>query len=183
MATGQVMSRFRPKSTRRSTAWRSPSFARRQERKASGAERATDDNLPPENYQKFAIFLATIAKHAQENWGITFTSVEPFNESHSNFWAANGRQEGCHFSHPAQAAVVKVLRAEMDERGLREVPIPASDESWYDWAVETWNSFDDSTKGLIKQVNVHGYQGINGRRDLLAAHRRGPAPLEQRVRR
>jgi galactan endo-1,6-beta-galactosidase len=63
--------------------------------------------------------------------------------------------------------VLKFLRAEMDERGLRDMPIAASDESWYDWAVETWNSFDDAIKAIISQVNVHGYQGMRGRGDLL----------------
>jgi hypothetical protein len=58
----------------------------------SGAAEATQDNLPPENYEKFAVYMATIAKQAQEKWGITFTTVEPFNESHSNFWQADGTQ-------------------------------------------------------------------------------------------
>jgi beta-galactosidase len=134
----------------------------------SGAASATDDNLPPENYEKFAVYLATIAKYAKENWGITFTTVEPFNEPNSNFWSANGRQEGCHFSSSAQAAVLKLLRKEMDERGLREMSIAASDESRYSWAIETWNSFDDATRALVNQVNVHGYEGLGGRPDILS---------------
>lgn len=133
----------------------------------SGAANATDDNLPPKNHEKFAAYLATIAKYAKENWGITFTTVEPLNEPCSDFWSAGGRQEGCHFSRPAQAAVLKLLRAELDERGLREIAIAASDESRYDWAVETWNAFDAATKALVNQVNVHGYQYEAGRREEL----------------
>jgi galactan endo-1,6-beta-galactosidase len=136
-------------------------------RNPSGAEKATDDNLPPENYGKFAVYLATIAKYAKENWGITFTTIEPFNEPISDFWSASGRQEGCHFSVPAQAAVLKLLRAEMNERGLAGMAIAASDESKYDWAVETWNGFDAATRALVDQVNVHGYQYAQGKRSEL----------------
>jgi galactan endo-1,6-beta-galactosidase len=137
-------------------------------RNPSGAAKATDDNLPPENYRKSATYMATIAKYAKENWGVTFTTVEPFNEPCSDFWSARNGQEGCHFSAATQAAVLKLLRAELDERGLQNMAIAASDESKYDWAVETWNRFDDATKALINQVNVHGYQQDKGRREELS---------------
>ena len=133
----------------------------------SGAAKATDDNLPPENYAKFAVYLATIAKYAKENWGVTFTTVEPFNEPCSDFWSARNGQEGCHFSAATQAAVLKLLRAAMNERGLQTMAIAASDENKYDWAVETWNSFDAATRALVNQVNVHGYQQDKGRREEL----------------
>ena len=133
----------------------------------SGAAKATDDNLAPANYRQFAVYLATVAKYARDHWGITFTSVEPFNEPTSSYWHANGKQEGCHFSHEAQAAMLPLLRAELDKRGLDNILIAASDESLYDQALATWNSFDAATKAIINQVNVHGYQRANGRRDLL----------------
>jgi galactan endo-1,6-beta-galactosidase len=43
----------------------------------------------------------------------------------------------------------------------------ASDETSYDLARTTWNSFSSTTKGYVDRVNVHGYQGAGGRRDLL----------------
>ena len=133
----------------------------------SGSPDGKIDNLDPAYADKFAIYLATIAKYARENWGITFTTVEPFNEPASSSWSANGRQEGCHFSHKMQAFVLPLLRQEMDKRGLSEMPISASDESLYDQAVATWQSFTPQTKSLINQVNVHGYQSGGGRRDTL----------------
>ncbi|HOP96082.1 MAG TPA: glycoside hydrolase [Verrucomicrobiota bacterium] len=142
-------------------------------RNPSGAARATDDNLPPENYEKFAVYLATIAKYAKENWGVTFTSVEPFNEPCSDYWHARNGQEGCHFSPATQAKVLRFLRAELDERGLQDMPIAASDESKYDWAVETWKSFDEAAKALVNQVNVHGYQQEQGQREELFRITRG----------
>jgi galactan endo-1,6-beta-galactosidase len=142
-------------------------------RNPSGAAKATDDNLPPENYGKFAVYMATIAKHAKENWGVTFTTVSPFNEPCSDYWHARNGQEGCHFSAATQAKVLPLLRAELDKRGLEGMAIAASDESKYDWAVETWKSFDDATKKLVDQVNVHGYQGNQGQREELFGITRG----------
>jgi O-glycosyl hydrolase len=59
------------------------------------------------------------------------------------------------------------LRSELDKRGLAGTAISASDETSYDLARTTWNAFGPTTKALVKQVNVHGYQGSGGRRDLL----------------
>jgi galactan endo-1,6-beta-galactosidase len=101
--------------------------------------------------------------------------VEPLNEPFTNFWAADGRQEGCHFSHEAQAEVIKDTRAEMDKRGLQDMPIAASDETHTDLAISTWYSFDADVKKAVAKVNVHGYQGSGGRRDVLydAVHKDG----------
>jgi len=66
-----------------------------------------------------------------------------------------------------QSAVLPYLRSELNNRGLTGVKISASDETSYDLARTTWNSFSSTTKGYVNQVNVHGYQGADGRRDLL----------------
>jgi galactan endo-1,6-beta-galactosidase len=136
-------------------------------RNPSGSAGGNTDNLPSENYRKHAVYLATIAKYAKDNWGLTFTTVEAFNESTSNWWNADGKQEGCHFSIPAQKAVLGLLRQELDARGLQYMPISASDDNTYDGAVKNWSDFDAPTKAEIRQINVHGYQGGKGRRDLL----------------
>ena len=133
----------------------------------SGNASKTEDNLKPENYRAFAVYLATIARQAKEKWGIAFTTVEPFNEPISGWWVENGKQEGCYFSSASQRNFLPVLRLELDRRGLKEMPIAASDETNYGQALSTWNSFDATTKSLIQQVNVHGYQGIRGPRSEL----------------
>ena len=130
----------------------------------SGRANNKEDNLPRENYQKFAIYLATIAAKAKSAWGITFTTVEPFNEPISGWWTENCKQEGCYFSSASQAAFLPVLRAELNRRRLLDMPIAASDETSYADALKTWTSFTPQTKGLVSQVNVHGYQGANGPR-------------------
>jgi len=134
----------------------------------SGAAKAADNNLAPGNDHNFAVYLATVAQYARSNWGINFTTVEPFNEPSSNFWGENGKQEGCHFSPQAQAALLPVLRQELDRRGLANLPIAASDENTYDEAVSTWKSFDAGTRAIVGQINVHGYQGAGGDRGMLS---------------
>ncbi|MGW7788468.1 beta-1,6-galactanase [Streptomyces tricolor] len=124
-------------------------------------------NLQSWNHRQHAAHLAAVALYAQQHWGVSFATVEAFNEPSSSWWTATGTQEGCHVDAGVQAAVLPYLRAELDKRGLTRTRIAASDETSYDLARTTWNSFSATTKGYVDQVNVHGYQGSGGRRDLL----------------
>jgi galactan endo-1,6-beta-galactosidase len=125
------------------------------------------DNLQWWNYNDHAVYLATVAQYAQTNWGITFDGVEPFNEPIDSWWVAEGAQEGCHYDRSTQASVISELRNELDERGLTNMVVAASDEFGIDRARDTWNSFSSSVRAKIGRVNVHGYQFGGGRRDLL----------------
>ncbi|RKN40422.1 glycoside hydrolase [Streptomyces hoynatensis] len=125
------------------------------------------NNLQSWNYRQFATYLATVARRARDSWGVSFASVEPFNEPSSAWWVADGGQEGCHVDASVQATVLGHLRAELDRLGLADTPIAASDETSYDLARTTWASFGAGTRALVDRVNVHGYQGAGGRRDLL----------------
>ncbi|MGW1029364.1 beta-1,6-galactanase [Streptomyces sp. NPDC002577] len=125
------------------------------------------NNLQSWNYRQHASHLAAVALHAKNNWGVNFATVDPFNEPASTWWTATGTQEGCHMDPAVQAAVLPYMRSELDKRGLTGIRISASDETNYDTARSTWASFNSSTKALVNQVNVHGYQGAGGRRDLL----------------
>ncbi len=133
----------------------------------SGSNSGLSDNLQSWNDDQHAIYLATVAKYAQDNWGITFDFVEAFNEPIANWWTSTGTQEGCHFAQSTQAAVIGYLRSELDNLGLTSMKIAASDENTYDGALATWNSFNSTAKGQIDRVNTHGYQYGSGRRDLL----------------
>ncbi|KUN28250.1 beta-1,6-galactanase [Streptomyces antibioticus] len=125
------------------------------------------NNLQSWNYRQHASHLASVALRAKNNWGVNFATVDAFNEPSSSWWTATGTQEGCHMDATVQAAVLPYLRSELNSRGLSGVKISASDETNYDLARTTWNSFSSTTKGYVDQVNVHGYQGSGGRRDLL----------------
>ncbi|MFI6334798.1 beta-1,6-galactanase [Streptomyces sp. NPDC050535] len=125
------------------------------------------NNLQTWNYRQHASHLAAVALYAKSNWGVNFATVDPFNEPSSSWWTATGTQEGCHMDAAVQSAVLPYLRSELDKRGLTATKISASDETSYDLARTTWGSFSSTTKALVNRVNVHGYQGSGGRRDLL----------------
>ena len=126
----------------------------------SGAHKASDDNLREECYDDFAIYLAEVARHSKEKWGISFTTVDPFNEPLSDWWDADCKQEGCHFSVEAQCRLLPLLRTELDKRNLKSLPIAGSDETYVEHAITAWKGYDAVAKSLVKQVNVHGYQGL-----------------------
>jgi len=133
-----------------------------------GLANSAGDNLQSWNYRQHAVYLATIARYAQDHWGIDFVSVEPCNEPSSHWWTSTNNQEGCYMGTGTQSAVITNLRAELDSRGLTKTMVSASDENTYDLATSTWNAFDDATRDAVGRINVHGYQYGGGRRDLLA---------------
>ncbi len=135
----------------------------------SGAAKSTDDNIAPGQSQVFSMYLAEIAKHAKQNWGVSFTSIEPFNEPLSSWWDANCMQEGCHFSVNAQLPVVALLRSELDRRRLSGLPIVTSDETYSSQAIKAWQGYPDVTRSIVSRVNVHGYEGEKSPRSELRA--------------
>lgn len=145
----------------------SPMWWMTRNRNPSGGPEPDDDNLAAEHERNFAIYLATIARKAATDWGIRFSSVSPFNEPLSDWWFADCKQEGCHFSTAAQARLLPLVREELDRRGLKDIPISASEETHYDHAIRAWESHPPAVRALIGQVNVHGYQEANGDRTKL----------------
>lgn len=60
---------------------------------SSGTKLAHQDNLRLDMYENFVNYLATVVKHFQDEEGVHFESLEPFNEPDTG-WTAGGRQEG-----------------------------------------------------------------------------------------
>lgn len=125
------------------------------------------ENIQSWNLRQHAVYMATIAKYAADNWGVTFESVEPFNEPSANWWTSNNTQEGCHIDIFTQSTIINHLRVELDGRNLMSMTIAASDESYYDEAVATWDGLSDEAHDNLPRINVHGYQQGGGRRDTL----------------
>jgi galactan endo-1,6-beta-galactosidase len=115
------------------------------------------DCLAPENHDRFATYLAAVARRARDDWGIHFGSVEAFNEPSANWWKYPGRQEGCHFDVNTQQVIIQKLRKELDRLGLNDVMVAAADENDADVALKTWNDYDEATRAAAGKVNVHGY--------------------------
>ena len=136
----------------------------------SGSNDGSSDNLRPDSYEAHAAYMATVAAYAVANWNVPLPiTVEPFNEPIATWWKSTGTQEGCHFEHSTQQSVVIALANELKARNLtpQQVLISASDESYTDMAVSTWEALNSTAKAVIDQVNVHGYEGTTGDRNGL----------------
>lgn len=126
-----------------------------------GNKDAAKDNLDPAYYEDFAHYLVEVCKHYKEEYGIEFRTLEPFNESTSNYWPCSGSQEGCHFDAKSQVAFLRVLTPILQESGLSTV-ISASDESLVSQSLSAWNTYE-SMGGLdmLQQWNTHTYGASN----------------------
>ena len=134
----------------------------------SGNADGGKDNLRPEYYEEFAHYLVDVCKHYKDEYGIEFKTLEPFNESVTNFWYANGPQEGCHFDYASQVKFVKVLKPILDASGLATV-ISASDETNVGLAVNGYKAFKQGgALSKIGQWNTHTYSGSNADRVHMA---------------
>ncbi len=120
---------------------------------------ATADNLRPDMYEAFAHYLVDVCRHYKDEYGIEFRTLEPFNEPVTDYWYANGSQEGCHFSAEEQVKLIKVLYPILQQSGLKTV-ISASDETNVEQAIRTLRVYHNAAVlPLIGQWNTHTYSG------------------------
>lgn len=141
----------------------------------AGNTDASQDNLKPEYYEEFARYLVDVCKHYKDEYGIIFRTLEPFNEPVTNYWKANGGQEGCHFSTNAQIRFLKVLQPILKESGLPTV-IASSDETDVAQAVKDFSAYQTAgALQMLGQWNTHTYQNsIAGRtKQAFLAHQAG----------
>jgi galactan endo-1,6-beta-galactosidase len=124
----------------------------------SGIGRGNRDNLALAGRQAFARYIAVVTRRARDVWGVRFGSVEPFNEPSLGAWHADQNQEGCCFSLRAQESVIARVRRALDENGLDDVLVAASDEWGYTGAADTWRNLSRRARRDVGRVNVHGYQ-------------------------
>lgn len=130
------------------------------------------------NRRDFARYLASVVWYAHSRWGVSVSSLEPFNEPTAGWWTYPKDQEGCNISANVQKEIVGYLREELDSHGLKSVAIAGSDENTMTQAVATYNYFagqrvtvngvSTNVAGLLGKVNVHAYNGLDPWRDNAA---------------
>ncbi|MEE0083372.1 MAG: glycoside hydrolase, partial [Paludibacteraceae bacterium] len=127
---------------------------------ASGNKDAGKDNLKPEYYGKFSDYLIDVCKHYKEEYGIEFKTLDPFNEPNTNYWGANGGQEGCHFDPASQVKLIRVIYPKLKNSGLKTV-LSASDETSVSTAIGELQLFvkEGDIVPMLGQFNVHTYGG------------------------
>ncbi|MFB8242607.1 RICIN domain-containing protein [Kitasatospora purpeofusca] len=133
----------------------------------SGAVDSRHDNLRPDQYGRFAAYLAGAVKRVQESTGVTFGSLSPVNEPGTGYWHAGGPQEGSHWDPASQARMIGSLRGALDAAGLA-TPVAAMDETDPAMFRDDWNSYPAATRSAIGKLNVHTYDPRDraGARDI-----------------
>jgi O-glycosyl hydrolase len=125
----------------------------------SGNTDGGKDNLRPEYYEAFAHYLVDVCKHYKDEYGIEFKTLAPFNESATNYWHANGSQEGCHFDFGSQIRFIQVLEPILHQSGLRTM-ISAADETSVGHAIAGWEYYVAAgADKIVGQWNTHTYGG------------------------
>lgn len=126
---------------------------------AGGGKDPNKNNIEPENFGKFADYLATVAAYIQNEMNIKVNTVEPMNEPGTNFWGYEGWQEGCHIDSKDHSALIVALRKALDEKGLGSVGVAAADENSVDRALRNLNEYTDEALATLSQINTHTYNG------------------------
>ncbi|CAM3983340.1 glycoside hydrolase [Saccharibacillus endophyticus] len=133
-------------------------------RQPDGAQGATTggidggDNLKPGSEREFARYLVEVVRHFRDEHGLTFRTLAPFNEPVAGWWKHRiTKQEGAQIRPEQQQIVIREAVAALQEAGLSDTSISASDESFVEMALNTWNAFSPEVKALIPQVNTHTY--------------------------
>ena len=130
------------------------------------------NNLNPSYSSAFADYLTSVVKQYHDNWGITFRTLEAFNEPSANWWKFGGvqggsTQEGCGFDTSTQNSFVKTLGASLAQKNMSYTTVSASDENGIDGAVRSLAAMDSSDLAYMSQVNTHTYYGSDSDRAAL----------------
>jgi O-Glycosyl hydrolase len=132
---------------------------------AGGNADPLKDNLKPEFYEAFCDYLVEVCKYYKDHFGVEFRTLEPFNESTSNYWYNLGSQEGCHFEPETQIKIIRILSSKLNASGLATV-ISASDETNIASCIKVLKTYQENSGVLDKigQINTHTYSGTNAER-------------------
>jgi O-glycosyl hydrolase len=123
---------------------------------ASGGH-ADADNLKPAYFTAFASYLTTVARYFRDSVGITFRTLEPFNEPSAEWWDSGGTQEGCGFKNN-QSTMIEYLGDSLSAKGLLSTTtVSAADENTDTSAISSLKADSALALSFMSQVNTHGY--------------------------
>jgi O-glycosyl hydrolase len=136
---------------------------------AGGASGA--DNLSSAHYSDYASYIATIAQHFHDSFGITLQTVEPFNEPLGTWWTSSGNQEGMYVSRSTQNTIIPLVASALSANGASAyTSVSAPDDNTVTWSVGDYNSYSSSTRADMAQWNTHSYGGSDSDRAYAYAH-------------
>jgi O-glycosyl hydrolase len=150
---------------------------------ASGATTKGQDNLRPDMTDNFVGYLSAVVKHFKDVEGIEFDSVEPFNEpAPSNWWVANGKQEGNSASYASENAIIPKLAMQLRQDGLKTI-VSGVDMNNVNSAtgMATGNGrLSPSSMETLGRYNTHDYHNpgqLESRSDFRALAQRYNKPI------
>ena len=124
------------------------------------------DNLKEDYFDDFADYLSEVALHFKTEWGLTFRTVEPFNEPSAGWWKSNGGQEGCGFKNNQSKMIVELGKA-LKKKGLfPETSVSAADETSNKQAHDQLGNYTSEALSYLGQVNTHSYSDGSYRKQL-----------------
>lgn len=130
---------------------------------SAGATTAGADNLASSEYGPYAQYLATVAQHFDQNFGIPLSTIEPFNEPVQTSWSSTTDQQGMNLGTSARNAILPDLKADLAADGIgAETAISASDEYSIAGSVSDLKAYSSAALATISQINTHGYSGGDG---------------------
>lgn len=131
------------------------------------------NNLKEDYYDDFAEYLVSVARRLQETDSVVFRTLAPFNEPNSDWWRADGRQEGCMFSRATQPRLIQEVGRRLRSAGLSGTTVSAADANSIGEMLGNAQSYDSLTLSFVSQFNTHSYFGsVAERRSLWEISRR-----------
>jgi O-glycosyl hydrolase len=138
---------------------------------SAGSVEGNVPNLRSDMYEAFADYLTEVVKYYHDSLGITFHSLEPFNEPYSTWWKAFGGQEGCYFGQAEQEKMIRILYDVMEQKNmLGYCTITAMDANSLDECYNGIKAYKQEGDILPKlsKISVHSYFGSENARKNLA---------------
>jgi hypothetical protein len=118
------------------------------------------ENFDPALAELFADYVTEVVKYFHENWGVTFTSIAPFNEPSSGYWTGPSEgQEGCNMRRKTMIQVIRSFWLSLDEKDmLNYTSLSVADETELNVELITQRNFTgEGIASLYTKVNTHGY--------------------------
>ncbi|MBY7142884.1 RICIN domain-containing protein [Virgibacillus sp. NKC19-3] len=122
----------------------------------SGNWDSWEDNLRSDQYENFAIYLTNVVEYLQEEIDIDIQTLSPANEPNNGYWGALGRQEGSNWAPASQAKIINETADQLEKLDLDTV-VSAMDETNPQVFRENWETYEETTKANVGQMNVHTY--------------------------
>ncbi|KAJ3063843.1 hypothetical protein HK102_008372 [Quaeritorhiza haematococci] len=133
------------------------------------------DNLRDDMYDRFGRYLAAVLFHFKTTHNLEFESISPLNEPVSDWWKANGGQEGCAFNQKNQEKLYRSVHKALQDRKLN-VLIDGPENASVKLTHTNVSKYPNDVMQILHGVHTHTYWGSRDEkvalRDLCKQHKK-----------